>query len=108
MQNSTIVRPLAGLAAVIVVGVPLVGCADAPPEQAIHNTTKSSRQLQMEAEVLARKGEIYQDKITYEGDPWEERFRDRFWARQHAHDSWNRCHLAEDIPTYVQHRPGCP
>jgi hypothetical protein len=91
MQNNTIVRRLAGFAAVIAFGVPLVGCADAPPEQA-DDTTKSFEQLQMEAEVLARKGAIY------EGDPWEARFREQFWSSQHIHDSWNRCHLGENAP----------
>ncbi len=100
MQNNTIVRRLAGFVAVIALGVPLVGCADAPPEQADDNA-KSSEQLQMEAEVLARKSAIYA------GDPWEARFREQFWSTQHIHDSWNRCHLGENVPTALQQGPGC-
>ena len=34
----------------------------------------------------------------YAGDPWEKRFRAQFWADQHIHDSWNRCHLGENAP----------
>ena len=71
MQKNTIVRRLAGFAAVIAFGVPLVGCADAPPEQGTDSTTKSFKQLQTEAEALARKGAVY------EGDPWEARFREQ-------------------------------
>ena len=101
MQNNTIVRRLAGFAAVIAFGVPLVGCADAPPEQGTDSTTKSFKQLQMEAEVLARKGAVY------EGDPWEARFREQFWSSQHIHDSWNRCNLGENVPKALQQGPGC-
>jgi len=44
---------------------------------------------------------------AYEGDPWEKRFRDQFWADQHIHDSWNRCHLGENVPRKLQQGPGC-
>ena len=100
MQNNIIVRRLAGFAAVIALGVPLVGCADAPAEQADDNT-KSSEQIQMEAEVLAHEGALY------EGDPWEARFREQFWSTQHIHDSWNRCHVGENVPKALQEGPGC-
>ena len=104
MQNTIIARRLVGFAAIIALGVPLVGCAEAPPEKAAGSTTKSFEQLQMEAEVLARKGAIYQ---AYEGDPWEARFREQFWSSQHIHDSWNRCHLGENVPSSLQQGPGC-
>ena len=41
---------------------------------------------------------LVQQAQSYVGDPWEQRFRDQFWARQHIHDSWNRCHLGENAP----------
>ena len=100
MQNITIVRRLAGIAAVLALGAPLVGCAETPAEAAT-NQGKSVEQLQMEAEVLARKSAIYA------GDPWEARFREQFWSTQHIHDSWNRCHLGENVPSALQQGPGC-
>jgi hypothetical protein len=39
---------------------------------------------------------------AYVGDPWEKRYRDQFWARQHIHDSWNPCHIGENVPKAVQ------
>ena len=41
---------------------------------------------------------IVREAQSYVGDPWEQRFREQFWARQHVHDSWNRCHLGENAP----------
>ena len=38
----------------------------------------------------------------YVGDPWEKRFRDQFWADQHIHDSWNPCHIGENVPKRLQ------
>jgi hypothetical protein len=100
MQNNTIVRRLAGFVAVIALGVPLVGCAVTPADGAA-DPGKSVDQLQMEAEDLVRKSAVY------EGDPWEARFREQFWSTQHIHDSWNRCHLGENVPSYLQQGPGC-
>lgn len=34
----------------------------------------------------------------YLGDPWEHRYRDQLLASQHLHDSWNPCHLGENVP----------
>lgn len=44
---------------------------------------------------------------AYAGDPWESRFREQFWSSQHIHDSWNRCHLGENVPRRLQRGPGC-
>lgn len=38
----------------------------------------------------------------YVGDPWERRYRDQFLARQHVHDSWNPCHLGENVLKSMQ------
>jgi hypothetical protein len=44
---------------------------------------------------------------TYRGDPWERRAWAAFWASQHVHDSWNRCHLGENAAPVVQDTDGC-
>lgn len=45
---------------------------------------------------------------AYVGDPWEKRFREQFWAGQHIHDSWNPCHIGENVPKALQGRgPAC-
>ncbi|HEX6148483.1 hypothetical protein [Nocardioides sp.] len=100
MQKSFTARTVVTLIAMAVLGAPLVGCGEVPAEGATDHV-KSQKQLQMEAEVLARKGQ------AYEGDPWEKRFREQFWATQHIHDSWNRCHLGENVPRALQQGPGC-
>jgi hypothetical protein len=46
-------------------------------------------------------------RITYVGDPWEQRVRDQFWKSQHVHDSWNRCHLGENVPVRLQRGTDC-
>ena len=43
----------------------------------------------------------------YVGDPWERRYRAQFWADQHVHDSWNRCHRGENVPRSLLEAPGC-
>lgn len=47
------------------------------------------------------------DVPAYAGDPWEKRFREQFWTGQHIHDSWNRCHLGENVPRSLHAGPGC-
>ena len=39
---------------------------------------------------------------AYVGGTWEARFRDQFWKNQHIHDSWNPCHIGENVPKEVQ------
>lgn len=39
---------------------------------------------------------------SYVGDPWEKRYRDQFWSTQHIHDSWNPCHIGENVPKRLQ------
>jgi hypothetical protein len=54
------------------------------------------------ADRLARQAQ------EYVADPWERRYRDQFLARQHAHDSWNPCHLGENVPKSMQDQgPHC-
>ncbi len=65
----------------------LAGCGTAA--QADNGLTRGQ---QADADRLTAQAEYYL------GDPWETRFRDQFWARQHIHDSWNRCHLGENAP----------
>ena len=38
----------------------------------------------------------------YVGDPWEKRYRNQFWKTQHIHDSWNPCHIGENVPKALQ------
>ena len=45
--------------------------------------------------------------VTYVGDPWEQRVRDQFWTTQHIHDSWNRCHLGENVPVRIKQGIDC-
>jgi hypothetical protein len=45
--------------------------------------------------------------VTYVGDPWEQRVRDQFWTTQHIHDSWNRCHLGENVPMRIKQGIDC-
>ncbi len=47
------------------------------------------------------------DAPSYTGDPWEERFREQFWSTQHIHDSWNKCHLGENVPPRLQRGTDC-
>ena len=44
---------------------------------------------------------------SYVGDPWEKRFRDQFWSTQHIHDSWNKCHIGENVPERLQRGTDC-
>ena len=79
--TSTITTVTAFAAAVLVgLGAPTGVAADASPDR------------EAAADRLVRQAQ------NYVGDPWEQRFRDQFWARQHIHDSWNRCHLGENAP----------
>ena len=43
----------------------------------------------------------------YVGDPWEKRYHDQFWAGQHIHDSWNKCHIGENVPRRPQPGEDC-
>jgi hypothetical protein len=51
--------------------------------------------------------QIVERAVAYEGDPWEKRFREQFWKTQHIHDSWNRCHLGENVPKRLQRGTDC-
>jgi hypothetical protein len=44
---------------------------------------------------------------AYVGDPWEKRYRGQFWADQHIHDSWNKCHIGENVPPRLQQGDDC-
>ena len=39
---------------------------------------------------------------AYVGGTWEARYRDQFWKHQHIHDSWNPCHIGENVPKELQ------
>jgi hypothetical protein len=80
MQFTSASRSIITIAASVILGGSLVGCAGAAAEQA-----PSERS-------------VVRDAATYVGDPWEKRYRNQFWKSQHIHDSWNRCHLGENAP----------
>ncbi len=45
---------------------------------------------------------------AYVGDAWEVTWRKLFISRTHVHDSWNPCHLGEDVPKSMKgHGPHC-
>jgi len=105
MQNTSTKKTLVAVAAAMVLGAGgLVGCGEASADQAV---VKSPATLQKEAEVLFQKAQVYAKAQAYAGDPWEKRFREQFWSTQHIHDSWNRCHLGENVPPLLQSGPGC-
>jgi hypothetical protein len=54
-----------------------------------------------------RAGTLAKQAEPYVGDPWEQRFRKAFWSEQHIHDSWNRCHLGENVSDALRNAPGC-
>jgi len=106
MQNTSTRKTLVAVAASVVIGASgLVGCGETNPERAAE--VKSAATVQMEAEILFRKAQVYASAQGYAGDPWEKRFREQFWSSQHIHDSWNRCHLGENVPPQLQSGPGC-
>ncbi|MGH3347020.1 MAG: hypothetical protein ACRDO4_08555 [Nocardioides sp.] len=108
MQNTSARKTLVAVAATVVIGTGgLVGCGEATADRGA--PVKSSDTLQMEAEVLYQKAQAYAKAQAqgYTGDPWEKRFREQFWSTQHIHDSWNRCHLGENVPPQLQSGPGC-
>jgi hypothetical protein len=45
---------------------------------------------------------ITERATPYVGDPWEKRYKKQFWADQHIHDSWNPCHIGENVPKRLQ------
>ena len=51
--------------------------------------------------------QIVERAVAYEGDPWEKRFREQFWKTQHIHDSWNRCHVGENVSNELRRLSGC-
>lgn len=70
-----------------------LGAALAAGAPAVSNgPTVEQRDAQRQVEQLV------DEARQYAGDPWEKRFRAQFWADQHIHDSWNRCHLGENAP----------
>lgn len=93
MQISTARSTVASVsAALVVAGAGLVGFTAAASDGVVSD----------------RGGEVpTMEAPTYAGDPWEKRFRDQFWSEQHIHDSWNRCHLGENVPRRLQQDPGC-
>jgi hypothetical protein len=54
-----------------------------------------------------RAGTLAEQAEPYVGDPWEARFRKAFWSEQHIHDSWNRCHLGENVSEELRELSGC-
>lgn len=50
---------------------------------------------------------VVEEAEKYVGDPWEQRFREQFWADQHIHDSWNGCHLGEHASDELRRFSGC-
>lgn len=58
--------------------------------------------------VTDRGGEVpTMEAPAYTGDPWEKRFREQFWSTQHVHDSWNKCHIGENVPPRLQRGTDC-
>ena len=98
MQFTSATRSVVTITVSVVLGGTLVGCASVAAEDA---PTRSERNVQQDADRFAR------EAATYAGDPWEKRFREQFWSTQHIHDSWNRCHLGENVPKSLQQGPGC-
>ena len=106
MQNRSATKTLVAVAATAVIAAGgLVGCGEDTGDRAV--PVKSSTTLQKEAEILFRKAQVYANTQAYAGDPWEKRFREQFWSTQHIHDSWNGCHLGENVPPQLQSGPGC-
>jgi hypothetical protein len=85
----TSARHITGLAAAAVLGAALVGCG-APAVS--DGGSGAEPVIQRDVEQLETRAQ------QYAGDPWEKRFRAQFWADQHVHDAWNRCHLGENAP----------
>ncbi len=50
---------------------------------------------------------VVEQAPQYAGDPWERRYRHQFWADQHIHDSWNKCHIGENVPKRLQRGEDC-
>jgi hypothetical protein len=45
---------------------------------------------------------------AYVGEPRHQQYRLQFWVPPHWHDSWNPCHLGEDVPKSKQGKgPEC-
>lgn len=99
MQFSSASRSVVTAVTAVVLGGTLIGCGETAAGDGV--ATKSRQQLQQEAEILVDKAQVYT------GDPWETRFREQFWSGQHIHDSWNRCHLGENVSRTQQRGPGC-
>ena len=92
MNVTSATRTVATLAAVVALGSALQACgAEAAPQRGI-DTGISERVIERDVKRLEMQAE------QYAGDPWETRYRTQFWAGQHIHDSWNRCHLGENAP----------
>ena len=92
MQITTVRNTVVSVTAALVVAG--AGASASPRRRATPGQTRSGEVPTMEAPA-------------YEGDPWEKRFRAQFWSDQHIHDSWNRCHLGENVPRRLQQGPGC-
>ena len=90
MQITSAVHTLTTVTAAAVLGATLVGCAPAAGDGGVDEPSEPQvTQLQEEAE-------------QYVGDPWEKRYRAQFWTDQHIHDSWNPCHIGENVPKSLQ------
>jgi hypothetical protein len=88
MRTTSAPHTIATVAAAAALGAALVGCAPAASDDG-GGTGREVTQLQEEAE-------------QYVGDPWEQRYRAQFWKSQHIHDSWNPCHIGENVPKRLQ------
>ena len=89
MKVMSATHTVATLAAAAALGTALVGCAPAASHE---------RQVDPERVIQREVAQLEREAQQYAGDPWEKRFREQFWADQHIHDSWNRCHLGENAP----------
>ena len=87
MQITSAVHTVTTLTAAAVLGVTLVGCAPAAGDGGSDEPPNTPLQEQAE---------------QYVGDPWEQRYRAQFWTDQHIHDSWNPCHIGENVPKRLQ------
>ena len=94
MQIASAAHTLTTFAAAAGLGAALIGCAPAASGEPERVIQREVQQLETQAQ-------------QYVGDPWEKRFRAQFWSDQHIHDSWNRCHLGENVSRSLRRTPGC-
>lgn len=85
----TTTRTLASTGALVLATVVLAAGGAAESAGSTHSGSHDSDRLVRQARA-------------YAGDPWEQRYRDQFWLSQHIHDSWNPCHIGENVPKRLQ------